>query len=350
MISALACAMLRKLCLAAALACGLAAGTMAQAASPRIVAVGDIHGDYDAFETVLEAAGLIDESGAWVGGDAVLVQTGDVSDRGPDTRRIIAHLRRIQVEAEDAGGQVIVLSGNHEALNLIRDFRYVHDGEIAAFADENSEARRDETFSQSREQILSDLREDDPDLSDAEVRAAFNERVPLGFIEYQEAWSPDGLHGQWVKDLPAVVVLGDTLFVHGGLSALYVRYSIDEINAATALAMSAQSRDRSAIINDPNGPLWYRGLHRDSGEVVHFAGLGPLTIEEEVDLVLDAFGVDRIVVGHTPSLEGIAAAHNNRVIRIDTGMSAYYGGVISYLEIREDGVFAYPGGMRIETP
>ena len=338
-----------------AILAGVAVASLTSCATPqdsqetRIIALGDLHGDYSALEQFLDAAELLDEDGDWAAGETILIQTGDVSDRGPDTRQIIALLRELQAEAEAVGGQVIVLSGNHEALNMIGDFRYVDDGEIEAFVDENSEARREAYFQENLDAIMKRLVDDgigEEGLTEDDARELFFARFPLGFDEYREAWSPEGIHGDWVDELPAVAILGDTLFVHGGLSAPYASYTVEELNEATALAMTAQTQDRSAIINDQLGPHWYRGLHRAPGEVVHFAGLGPLTIEEELDLILESFGVNRIVVGHTPSLEGIVTAHDDRVIRIDTGMSAYYGGVISFLEITEDGIFAYSDGRR----
>src|SRR6185436_11794872 len=53
----------------------------------RIVAVGDIHGAFDQFVAILRAAGLIDNRNRWSGKKAVLVQTGDILDRGPDSRK-----------------------------------------------------------------------------------------------------------------------------------------------------------------------------------------------------------------------------------------------------------------------
>jgi hypothetical protein len=50
----------------------------------RLVAVGDLHGDATAFRKVLGVAGLYDESRGWIGGDATLVQIGDVLDRGDE--------------------------------------------------------------------------------------------------------------------------------------------------------------------------------------------------------------------------------------------------------------------------
>ena len=105
----------------------------AQPVPARIVAVGDLHGDYDAWAAIARAAGLIDGSGRWTGGATTLVQTGDIVDRGPDSLKIIDQLIRLQREAPGSGGRVVVLTGNHEAMMVINDLRYVHPGEYAAF-------------------------------------------------------------------------------------------------------------------------------------------------------------------------------------------------------------------------
>jgi 3',5'-cyclic AMP phosphodiesterase CpdA len=87
-------------------------------AAQRIVAIGDLHGDYAAWTVIARDSGLIDASGKWTGGKTVLVQLGDITDRGPDSLKIIADLRRLQVESAKAGGRVVVVLGNHEAMNL----------------------------------------------------------------------------------------------------------------------------------------------------------------------------------------------------------------------------------------
>ncbi|MBS03660.1 MAG: hypothetical protein CMQ24_13260 [Gammaproteobacteria bacterium] len=69
----------------------------------RIVAVGDLHGDFAQFRQVLMQASLIDADLRWTGDRTHLVQLGDVADRGPDTRRIIELLMRLEKEASRAG-------------------------------------------------------------------------------------------------------------------------------------------------------------------------------------------------------------------------------------------------------
>jgi hypothetical protein len=91
----------------------------------RIIALGDVHGDIYAMHSALEASSLVDSDGTWIGRDAVLVQTGDQLDRGADELRILDFLERLQGEAQQDGGDVIILNGNHEFMNALGDFRYV---------------------------------------------------------------------------------------------------------------------------------------------------------------------------------------------------------------------------------
>src|SRR5210317_2365293 len=104
----------------------------------RVVAIGDLHGDYGQYIRVMESAGLIDKRGKWSGGQTHLVQTGDITDRGADSRKIIDHLVKLSKQAKKKGGYVHLLIGNHETMNVIGDLRYVSPGEYAAFATKNS--------------------------------------------------------------------------------------------------------------------------------------------------------------------------------------------------------------------
>lgn len=306
-------------------------------AGPRIVAVGDLHGDHAAFRAILAAARLIDGQGRWTGGDAIFVQTGDVPDRGPDSLRIIRDLMRLQGEAARAGGRVVPLVGNHEAMNITDDLRYVHPGEYAAFVSRDSARRRIRIFDSNRAAIERFYRARDPALTDSAIRRAWFEETPLGKIEHQIAWHPTGEIGRWVIANPAVALIDGNLFVHGGISAGYAARPIAEINQAVAAALTARETGPDSIINDRLGPLWYRGLVTREGE----ERPAPPSIEEELAAVLAAYGARRIVIGHTPSLAGIVFAHDGRLVRIDSGISAYYSGRRSYLEIVDGAATAH---------
>lgn len=315
--------------------------------SPRIVAIGDLHGDHDAWIAIARGAGLIDKKGKWTGGQATLVQLGDVVDRGPDSLKIIKDLMRLQREAPRKGGKVYALVGNHEAMNMTNDLRYVHPGEFAAFADRNSETRRDVVYEANKKAIEAAYKARFPTMTPEAIRAEWIKTTPLGKVEHQFAWSPEGEVGKWVLRNPAVLKIGDSLFVHGGISAAYAAVPIEEMNRRVAEALKARDESPTSIINDPRGPLWYRGLITREGDdeatksPAAAAAAPPLTIDQEIDLVLRSFNVKRIVVAHTPSLHGILSASSGHLWRADSGNSRAYGGTPSYLEIVGDRATAH---------
>ena len=84
-----------------------------------VYSIADLHGDYIAAIKSLQLAGLLgDDQRTWTGGRNVLVQTGDVVDRGDNSREIYELLFHLQDEAEKVGGKVIILLGNHEQIRL----------------------------------------------------------------------------------------------------------------------------------------------------------------------------------------------------------------------------------------
>ena len=303
-----------------------------QPQAQRIVAVGDLHGDYSAWIDIARGAGLIDGRGRWAGGRTTLVQLGDVPDRGPDSLKIMRHLTALQKEAPRKGGRVIALVGNHEAMNLTGDLRYVDPGEYAAFADAGSAARRERVFAANAASLLAQYRAADPKISESAVRSRWMADHPPGWVEHRLAWQPGGQLGRWVAGNPAIAVVAGNLFVHGGISVEYAKIPIAEINRRVAAALAAGDQSPTSIINDPIGPLWYRGLvAREPGEVRP-------PVEQELAAAFSAYGARRIVVAHTPLLSGIAVLQAGKLVRVDTGNSRYYGGKPSYLEIIGDRV------------
>lgn len=318
-----------------------------QPSPQRIVAIGDLHGDHDAWRAIARAAGLIDAKGKWSGGNATLVQMGDIIDRGPDSLKIIRDLMSVQRDAPKRGGRVIVLLGNHEAMMMTGDLRYVHPGEYAAFVTRDSKARRERVYEANKAAIQAAHAARVPQMSPEAIKGEWLKGWPLGKIEYQLAWRPDGELGKWALSNSAVVKLGDTLFVHGGISAAFAHLPIEEINRQAAAALRAQDATPTAIINHPQGPLWYRGLIvRNDGDDATVPPVPPgttipLTIDQEIDLALKSFGARRIVVAHTPSRQGIISQAGGKLWRVDSAISRHYGGTPAYLEIVGDKVTAH---------
>lgn len=142
----------------------------------RVVAFSDVHGDFEAMVATLQSANVIDADLRWSGGGTHFVLVGDILDRGPGSRAAMDLLMQMETEAAGAGGMVHVLMGNHEVMNLIGDVRYVHPGEYASFADDESAAQRDKWFMAYRE--LRELPGEDIDKSQEQ----FDRSYPAGFF------------------------------------------------------------------------------------------------------------------------------------------------------------------------
>jgi len=296
-----------------------------------IIAVADLHGDYDAYFAILREAGLIDAKGKWSGGQSILVQLGDIPDRGPDTRKIIEHLMGLEKAAKRKGGRVAALIGNHEAMNVTGDLRYATPEEFAAFATAKSEKTRAAYFRANAAALAEFYRKKDPALSDDAVKALFEADAPLGYLEHRMAWSPTGKLGAWVAGHDAILKIGDTLFVHGGVSAATAARPMEQINDDVRAALASGG---GPILEDEAGPLWHRGYATESPEG-----------EADLGAALAAYGARRMVIGHTPQLSGVTALYGGRVIIADTGASKAYGGTRSFVRIDQTGVYANDNGQ-----
>ncbi|WP_354694701.1 metallophosphoesterase [Elongatibacter sediminis] len=309
----------------------------------RIIAIGDLHGDYENYLATLRAAGLINRRDRWSGGATHLVQTGDIPDRGPDTQRIMEHLDGLVRAARRKGGAVHRLIGNHEAMNVYGDLRYVSPGEYEAFVDRNSSKLRDRYF----EVVMRDLQQRDPEAFanlPENYRVQWDQEHPLGWVEHRQAWdprwNPEGEFAKRALGLKVAVQINDLLFVHGGISHRYCRNSLASLTEEVVGHLREFNPADTGPLEDEFGPLWYRGL----------SGHPPEATEEVVQAILDHHGARHIVVGHTPTSGVIWPRYDARVIQIDTGIAAAYGGYVAYLEVTPEGLFAgYPGG-RVPLP
>jgi len=277
-------------------------GTIPQAsrlpAVPRLVAIGDVHGDREAAVTALRLAGAIDAQERWIGGTLVVVQTGDQLDRGDDEREILELFERLAAEAEAAGGAFHVLNGNHELMNVLGDFRYVTPGGFADFED------------------LPGIALDQPPWTSwpAEQRGR------------AAAFYPGGPYARRIAERPLALIVGDTAFVHGGIRPEIAAH-IDELNALSRAWLAGELEDpRPAIrrLMDLDGLVWNRDFSEPQ--------VSPAQCEA-LERSLVALGVARMVVGHTVQREGVTSACDGKVWRIDVGMARHYGGHPQALEI-----------------
>ncbi len=344
---------------------------MAAAPARRLVAIGDIHGDLDAFIAILKRASLIDDSLKWTGGSATLVQVGDMIDRGPKSRGVLDFVMALQKDARRTDGRVIVLLGNHEVLNMFGDLRYVMPSDYASYAGPDAEKRRDQAY----DDYVRLAGNASPAMSRDEWMAAH----PPGFVEQREALGPEGKYGKWLRSLPTVAKVDDSLFLHGGISETFASWSVSRINDRVATEIKAFDDARAFLVNKKmlvpyptlaevlaavgvaatrrmpevdaltsfdnwltiheNGPLWFRG----------YARLPDADAEPLATKVVAAMGVTRLVMGHTPEPGAIVQRFGDKVYLIDTGMLHGYveGGQASALEIADGHVRAiYPDSTK----
>jgi hypothetical protein len=307
----------------------------------RVVAIGDIHGDFEQYMKVLRSADLVDKRGRWSGGKTHMVQTGDIPDRGADTLKIIEHIQALKKQAARKGGHVHTLIGNHEAMNVYGDLRYVHPGEFAAFVNRDSKRLREQQWDHYLKLLEQKNTAEELALVDmGSLRKKWETVRPLGWVEHRINWITSGDIGAWVVDNPAIVMVNDSLFLHGGLSAKYCRKDIGEINAMVTDALLNFNPEDSGILEDQEGPLWYRGLARDDESKLDFT----------VRQILKRYGAKRIVVGHTPTHGVVWPRFEGRVIVNDVGMANHYGAHEAYLELSGGKAIAGYGEHRLQIP
>src|SRR6266853_2583497 len=349
-----------------------------------VVAIGDVHGDFDDFVIILQRAAIIDGQHHWSGGQTTLVQVGDLLDRGPKPREVMDLVISLEKEAPKSGGRVVALLGNHEMMDIMGALRYVTAENYAAYADGNSAERQKSAYQEyvkwrsSHAQLLAELPQP-MELTEAEWMA----RHPLGFVEQREAFSPSGSYGRWLREHSAVAKIGEVIFLHGGIhpnlahlkldtinshirdeikafdsakqglvdqKVILPFFTLQEITAAVQAELTAERKSR--VPSDQqrqarlvgflgygdwlsvrvDGPLWFRGYDQWSEE----EGAA------QIGKVLESYNAKHIVVGHTVQKGGrMRPRFGNRVFLIDTGMlSSYYpGGRASALEIQDDAKF-----------
>ncbi|MDP2877020.1 MAG: metallophosphoesterase, partial [Holophaga sp.] len=237
----------------------------------KILAVSDIHGRFDTLSRLLQAQKVVDANLRWQFGNGHLVVVGDVMDRGPQVTEAYWFLHALEQSARSAGGAVHMLLGNHEAMLLAGDYRYVH---------------------------------------------SKYQRPPTEFPSLGVQYGTNSELGRWLRSRPALLRLGDILFVHGGISpeTLKLNLDLDQINDAIRQSLGLRAKDTSgtvATLLGSAGPLWYRGLLPEGGN--------PQASDDHIAQVLTQFKVKTLMVGHT-TLRALASFHGGRIFGIDAGI------------------------------
>jgi len=385
--------------------------TAAQESSRRIVAIGDIHGSYEVLVDALEVTGLVDSSLAWSGGNDVLVQTGDLLDGGSGVRQVLDLMMRLQGEARAAGGDVVVLLGDHEVLNILGELRDVSPEAFAAFADEDQTEVMLGAFQEFEQAYLrmqagygQANRQKKGELRDKWVES----QIP-GRVEYLRAMGPDGVYGKWIRTFPVTTAVDGVLFTHASIAPQLAAWSPDDINERLTAEIATLDTARAYLLG-----LGFVTTFGDIGEMVRglkfqftpvegldwfeapremlnkpadlvagdwadldkfertepvlringwfmLAQRGPIwsngyaespegMLEATLPGLLEATGAQAVVAGHVPSEDGaILARAGGKLFMIDTGMSQ--NGRASALVIENGQVEAvYGDGSREPMP
>lgn len=321
----------------------------------RILAIGDLHGNYPGFKRILHAAGIIDAHGHWCARDTHLVQLGDILGRGGEPGKIFKLLKRLEEEAPEFGSRVHVLLGNHEAMcmsglilyNTMEEFQDLIGEDLLEKADAResgsdgsgldavaaeaaaAEAAGDEAAEAGRRAAA--------DRGRGGLAAALDPKLGkrldmLGCREFRSALSPCGKVGSWLLGHDSAVSINGNLFVHGGLNRAHGCMPLQQLNERVRTELSDDGAPDTGedLMLRRDGPQWNRDftLRRNAAR------------EAELGEVLDFHGCARMVVGHTPTscidparAGRILPLYGDRLYCIDTGIGKTYGAKLSALNV-----------------
>ena len=217
----------------------------------RLIAMGDLHGDLRVTLQALRLAKVIPDNIfpynvdkiSWCGGDTWVIQLGDQIDRcRPDNWKknciedfndvvedegnnmvIIQLWQKLDAMAKQHGGRVLGMIGNHELMNIDRDFRYVSPQEFLEFVPPNERNRK-----------------------------YTDDGYPYGYYHRLKVFERGGnIAKHYAIQKKSITIIGKNLFVHGGLSHdLVKKYSIHEINQVVQKWLLKQTSDKEDKVFD----------------------------------------------------------------------------------------------------
>lgn len=237
-------------------------------AGSALFVMADTHGEFSIATELLMRHNVIGPDLRWGFGKGRLVVLGDMFDRGENHTEMLWLLFKLEAEARRIGGAVHVLLGNHEALVMSADERYLAPKYL-------------------------------------KVRDAL--KAP----SYAALWDASSMLGQWLRTRPAVMKVGDYLCLHGGLSRDVVdrKLGLPELNGAVRASLGERRSESFAM--GSRGPLWYRGYFPEEARRVG----DPVATSEDVDAILGFYGAKRIFVGHT-RVPTVTPLYDGRVVAV----------------------------------
>ncbi|KAK9072411.1 hypothetical protein SSX86_008845 [Deinandra increscens subsp. villosa] len=307
----------------------------------RLIAIGDLHGDLLKSKQSLRLAGLIDSDDRWSGGSSTLLQVGDVLDRGGQELQILYFLEKLKRQALKSGGNVITMNGNHEIMNVDGDFRYVTPSGL----DEFKNWAYWYCVGNKIKSLCDGLENPNPNPNPRDLY----EGIPLTFPRVKQEYAagfrsriaalrPKGpIAARFLSQNLTVAVVGESVFVHGGMLPSHVAYGFERINREVRdWIIGTKKRVNSSLVRGRDSLVWLRIFSNESIKDCDCA-----TLEHVLSTIP---GARRMIMGHTIQESGINGVCDNRALRIDVGMSrGCINGLPEVLEISED------SGIRILT-
>ena len=245
----------------------------------KIVALSDIHGQFDLAIEILKNNKVIDDQMNWSFGKGHFVIVGDIFDRGSKVTETLWFVYNLERQAKKNGGKVHFLLGNHEYMVLHKDLRYLHEKYIKA------------------SELLN--------------------------VSYDNLYGENTVLGRWLRSKATLVKINDNMFVHGGVSPNFLidGFKIKKINRVMRKSID---RDKAEMKAGPfyskyygkTGPIWYRGFFNDNLD------------ESVIDSVLTKVRANHFVVGHC-SQKKVLQLYNNKIFAVDSSIkNGKYGEVL----------------------
>ena len=258
----------------------------------RICAVSDIHGCFNYFVARLQNNHIIDDSLNWNWETGHLVIVGDVLDKGPNVTQCLWFIKKLEKQAETAGGKVHYLLGNHEIGILKGRLHRIH---------------------KKYELIMEKL-----DLD--------NSGYSIASFDYTKLFGQDTEFGKWLGTKNGVIKINNVLFSHACISTYLKKeqLEINDINNYTRKLLKlkhyyAADKDEREIFRRLKGfwgPYWcdeYFSLKYIKWEKKNFSN--------RLTEILDYYNSDTIIMGHQ-HIKKITPLYDNKVILI--GVSVPY--------------------------
>lgn len=241
----------------------------------KIFVMGDIHGRYNALINLLINNNIIDQEKNWRFDQGQLVFLGDVFDRGGMVTETLWFLHELKFQAQEAGGDVHLLLGNHEIMTLSGDHRYLHP--------------KYDFFAQ------------------------------LTRTDHYQLYGKNTVLGKWLRAQNIILQINDYLFTHAGISPQIAEhnYSYADINYMMLNYFysneAPQKGSPEFIIMGSTGPLWFRG-YMDYGK------RKPQVTQEFINQYMDSKGLRNMVLGHNEQKE-ISMSFDGKIISVDVAIN-----------------------------